>query len=196
MRALTRQEQRTVRIGAILVGVYLLIYGMMQANSYFSKRKAEYQVLVKEAQGLKQEVQVYETRTNSLKKLMDDFHLDPAKLTRPSVVAQASAAIQKAAMSGGVVVGAVRESPARPTNKELGSLQLEAMGPVPALMKFLHQATTLGFPLVIESVQLGSEARPGMPGMPGMQGPPPGGPLKLSLTILILDFDQWKEAHA
>ena len=34
----------------------------------------------------------------------------------------------------------------------------------------------------------------GMPGrMPGMPGGP-AGPLKLNLTIIILDFDQWKEA--
>ena len=110
---------------------------------------------------------------------MESFRLDPSKLNRESLMAQASAAIQTAALGGGVQLGPVRESPGRPSSKELGSIQLEAAGPVPALLKFVQQTHSLGYPLVIDTMQIGSE-----PTRPGQ--------LKLNLTILILDFDQWK----
>ena len=58
-------------------------------------------------------------------------------------------------------------------------MQLEGAGPVPAVTAFLHRLDTLGFPLIVDSVQLSPEPRPGM--------------LKLNLTIIILDFDQWKK---
>jgi hypothetical protein len=101
-------------------------------------------------------------------------------LTRASVLAQASAAIQSAALGGGVAIGPVRESPARPASSELGSIQLEAVGPAPALLKFVQQTRSLGYPLMIDSMQVGSE-----PSRPGQ--------VKLNLTILVLDFDQWKQ---
>lgn len=155
-------------------------FGGFQGAKYLGKKRAEYQKVLKEAQTLALEVQPYGDKAIALRKLMEGFNLDPATLASTTVVAQASAAIQKAAMGGGVQLGPVRESPARPGNKELGSVQLEAMGPVPALLNFLHQTEHLGFPLIIESLQIGSE-----PTRPGQ--------VKLNLTILILDFEQWKK---
>ena len=66
---------------------------------------------------------------------MEDFKMDPRKLSRPVVVAQASAAIQKAAQGLGVMIGPVRELSGRPANRELASLQLEAVGPLPSLFE-------------------------------------------------------------
>ena len=105
--------------------------------------------------------------------------MDPGKLSKASLVAEASAAIQKAARNGGVQIGPVRESPARTSATELTSMQLEGVGPVPAVMTLLHRLETVGFPLIVDSVQINPE-----PSRPGT--------LKLSLTIVILDFDQWK----
>lgn len=76
-----------------------------------------------------------------------------------------------------VQVGPVRESPARPSSKELATVQLEGTGPVPAVMGLLSRLESVGFPLIIDSVQLTPDMRPGQ--------------LKVNLTILILDFDQW-----
>lgn len=212
MRPLTQHEKRTVRFGAAALAVYLLVFTGLQGRTYFGQKRAEYLQLVHEAQTLDQEIKRYQTKCLATQKLMEAFKLDPARLSRPAVVAQASAAIQKAALGVGVMVGPVRELPARPANRELASLQLEALGPPPALLKFLHEAESLGFPLIIDSLQIGAEQnRAGSPGGPGPQGvraPPglsgPGGmpampgmppaPIKLSLTIVILDFDLWKEA--
>jgi len=180
MRTLTPREKRTVRLGAAVVAIYLVLFCGMQGWKYLAKEHSEYQKLLTEAQNLRRQVEVYQSKVLHIQKLMEGFHMDPAKLARASVVAQASAALQSAALSGGVQVGPVRESPARPSSKELGSIQLEAAGPAPALLKFVQQTRSLGYPLIIDSLQIGSEpARPGQ--------------VKLNLTIVILDFDQWKQ---
>jgi hypothetical protein len=98
-------------------------------------------------------------------------------------MADVSAAIQKAAMSGGVALGPVRESSPRPGTKELATIQLEGMGPPKALLAFLATVETLGFPLVVDSVQISADpARPGA--------------VKLNLTIVILEYEQWKNQEA
>ena len=177
MRTLTHHERRTVRFGAAAIVIYLLLFGGFQAWKYLARCRVDYQQLVSQADRLKQEVRLYDDRALAVKKLMESMRLDPANLSRTSVVAQASAAIQKAAMSGGVQVGPVRESPARPSSKELASVQLEGTGPVPAVMGLLNRLEGVGFPLIIDSVQLTPDMRPGQ--------------LKVNLTIWILDFDQW-----
>ena len=178
MRALTQREKRTVRIGGIGLAIYLILFGGLQVWTFLSNKRSEYRQLLAQARDLRHKVDLYQGKIQHTRKLMENFHMDPAKLTRESVLAQASGAIQRAAMGGGVAVGSMRESPARPSSKELGSIQFEAMGPAPALLKFIEQTHSLGYPLVIDSMQIGSDpARPG--------------PMKLSLTIIVLDFDQW-----
>jgi hypothetical protein len=194
MRQLTTREQRTLRIGGTAILIYLLLFSGFQVARFFSQTRSQYVHLLAEAQSLKEQVRVYEDRTVVIKKLMEGFQMDPSRLSRTTVVAQASAAIQRAAMSGGVMVGSVRESPGQASRKELAIMQLEAMGPVPGLLRFLHQLDSVGFPILIDSLQIGSDApRPGGP-PGGPPGSPPGlGPIKMSLVIVILDFDQWKK---
>jgi hypothetical protein len=179
-RSLTERERRTIRIAGIGIAIYLTLFGGLQAWNYINQKRSDYLTLLKQAEALKQQVRVYDDKVLVLKKMMQDFHMDPAKLSRVSVVAEASAAIQKAAMAGGVPLGPIRESPGRPSSRELASIQIEAMGQVPALMNLLQRMESLGYPLVIDSVQITADAR-----QPGM--------VKVNLTILILDFDQWKK---
>jgi len=180
MRTLTGHEKRTIRIAVVGISIYLVLFGGLRGWKYLEKKRADYQHLVKEASGLKQEVQRYETKVLLVKKLMESVQIDPAKLSRASLVGATSSAIQQAAATGGLRLGPIRESPARPSTKELASMQLEGAGPVPAVTTFLHRLDTLGYPVIVDSVQLSPE-----PTRPGM--------LKLNLTIIILDFDQWKK---
>ena len=179
MRTLTHREIRTLRFGTVAVAVYLLCFGGLQAWKFFAKQRSDYHRLVHQADDLRREVRLYEDRILFVKKLMEEFHMDPARLARVSVVADASAAIQKAALGGGVQLGPVRESPGRPSSKELASMQIEGTGPVPAVMGLLSRLERIGFPLIIDSVQLTPDQRPGQ--------------LKINLTLLILDFEQWKK---
>ena len=98
-------------------------------------------------------------------------------------MAEASAAIQKAGQGGGIQFAQIRESPGRASAKELGSMQLEGMGPLPAVMGLLHRLGSLGYPLILDSVQINPINQP-----PGM--------VKLNLTVIILDFEQWKNVEA
>ena len=183
LRPLTASEKRTIRFAAIGVGAYLVFFGGFKAWNYFSRQRSDYLRMAAEAQSLKAESKTYPDKVATVKKLMEDFHLDPVRLVKNSAVAEASAAIQKAAAGGGLKPGAVRESPGRSANKELETIQFEATGQVTAVMALLHQLPLLGFPLVIDSVQITADAtRPGQ--------------LKLALTILVLDFEQWKKAEA
>jgi hypothetical protein len=183
MRALTHREKRTIRLGAAAIGAYVLLFGGIRIAHFFENRRVDYQKLVKEARSLKQEIQLYDDKAAALKTLMESFNLDPAQLSRTTAVAEASAAIQKTAASTGIQVGAVRESPGRPSSKELGTIQMETIGPVPAITALLGRLESVGYPLIVETVQLTAE-----PTRPGQ--------IKMNLTIQVLDFEQWKKAEA
>ena len=180
MRAFTASEKRTIRFAAMGIAIYLILFGGYQVWKILARERAEYLKIAAEARQLKIESKTYPDKVAVVKKLMDDFHLDPAKLVKNSVMAEASAAIQKAAAGGGVGFGTIRESPGRTANKELGTLQFDGTGKVASVMALLHQLPTLGYPLVIDSVQITADAtRPGQ--------------LKLALTIIVLDFEKWKK---
>jgi hypothetical protein len=153
--------------------------GGSRAWKFLHGRHAEYSQLVAEAKSLREELRPYRNKAEVAGKLMEGFQMDPAKLTKNTVVADASAAIQKAAMTGGIQLGPIRESPARSAAREMASIQLDGMGQVQAIMTFLSRFDSLGYPLVLDSVQISSD-----PQKPGM--------IKLHLVVLILDFEQWK----
>ena len=154
MRTFTPREQLMVRSGGIGIGVYLVLFGGLQLWKMLEKRRTDYRLAAKEAQALKAEIAPYESRILHVKKLMEEFHMDPVKLSRVSVVGGASAAIQGAAMGGGVQLGPIRESPARTGNAEAASMQLEATGTIAAVTGLLDRIKTAGFPLIIESLQI------------------------------------------
>ena len=182
MRTLTDHEKKTVRYAGAFIGIYLVLFGGYKVWKFFEKQRTDYRQLVVEARNLKLEVKRYEGRIAVTTNLMEKFHLDPAKLTKATVVAEASAAIQKAAKDGGFQLGTVRESPARPSSKELASIQIEGSGPVQATMGLLNRLETCGYPLIIDSAQISSD-----PTKPGQS--------KLNLTIIILDFEQLKKTE-
>lgn len=181
MRELSKQEKRTIRIAAIGIGIYLFLFLGFQGWKLLEKTRAEYAQLENEAAELRTRLKPYEERALVVEKLMGEFHLDPAKLSKETVVANASAAIQKAAMGSGVGLGPVRESHGRSSTREVATIQMQANGQLPGVLSFLQRLPTLGFPLIVESAQI--TAGPGQPGM-----------LSVNLTITILDFDQWKKA--
>ena len=181
MRTLTDHEKRTVRRAAIGLAVYLVLFGGYKGWRLLENRRADYRQMVNDAQSLRVKIQTYQAKAVTVKKMMEDFHLDPAKLSRDTIVGEASSAIQKAAQANGVQVGTVRES-ARGSGDEVASMQFEGSGPVPAVTGLLNRMQMLGYPLIIDSVQITPDQRPGM--------------VKVSLTIVILDFERWKNPEA
>ncbi len=180
MRTLTDREKRTVRIATVGIAVYLVVFFGARIWGFLDKGRRDYVQLVQEARILRHQLDPYADKVIAVQKLMDQFHLDPAKLSKATVVADASAAIQKAAMTGAIQLGPVRETPARSSNKELAQIQLEGTGQTSAVLGFLSRLDSIGYPVIVDAVQMNTDnTRPGN--------------VKVTLTIVILDFEQWKK---
>jgi hypothetical protein len=183
MPNLSPSEKRTIRYAAIFLSVCLVLLGGVKVWKFFGQRRADYLQMVAEARHLKSEADLDASQAAVVKKLMEDFQLDPATLSTNTVVADASAAIQKAAMSGGVKLGSVRESAGRSSTKEMATIEFDGSGQVAAVISLLHRLPLLGFPLLVDSVQITADAmRPGQ--------------IKLTVTVIVLDFEQWKKTEA
>ncbi len=181
MRAITQRDKRTIQIAAIGLATYLVIFYGWRGSQNLETRRTQYRQLLVEAQSLKLEMLQYETRFLQKEKLKANFRIDPPKLARMSLVGEASEAIQKAAQSGGIQLGPMRESPGSAAAKELATMQMEGTGPITAITALLHRIETLGFPLVVDSIQIDPDSkRPGN--------------VKLTLHLIVLDYDQWKKA--
>jgi hypothetical protein len=178
-RQLTPKEKRTIRIAAICVSAYLALFYGPVVRSYFTARRDAYDKLVQQAGDLRGVIKPYQEKIAAITNLMARFRMDPVKLKRSSVVAEASAAIQQAAAAEGVAVGSVRETPGRPSAREAGSIQFDGTGPVASVMDLLHALDHIGFPVIIDAVQFSSDQH-----MPNL--------IKVNLTIVVLDFDAWK----
>ncbi len=178
MRPLTDREKRTIRIAAAAIVIYLgLFYGVRGWKSLESAR-LEYRELVTEARNVNQDLRDHENRILLLEKLKGTLRIDPSAYSRNTVVAETSAAIQKAAQAGNIALGPIREGPGNPASGERATMQLEATGPVDPVLTLIHQIEALGFPLIIDSVRITPEAN-----QPGS--------VKVNLQIVILDFDRW-----
>lgn len=180
---ITDRDKRVLRLASAGLAIYLLLFFGLRTWKSLENTRTTYQRQTLEAQKLKRDLQLYVDKMELVEKLKKNFRFDPMAMSKTSLVAQASSAIQKAAASGGVQLGPIRESAARPSSKELASMQMEAMGPPQAIITLIHRLETLGFPLVIDTLQLNIEAN-----KPNM--------VKINLTIVLLDFDQWKEEEA
>jgi len=179
MRTLSSSEKRTIRFGVIVLSVYFLFSFGQKGWRFIQKGRQDYRVLAGEATKVRAGLRPYKDKILLSKKMMETFHMDPAKLSRSSVVADASAAILKAATAGGVALGPIRETGSRQSGRELTSMQLDCTGPIPSVLAFLHKFESIGFPIILDSIQLTPE-----PSRPGT--------LKLHLGLVILDFEQWK----
>lgn len=180
---MTNREKRTLRRAGIGISAYLAIFLGFKGYLRMEAIRADYDRLARTAQTLRFEVEPYQTRAARLQRLMERLQLDPGRITTNTAVGQTSAAIQRAATAGGLQLGPIRESVGRSSERELGAIQFDATGQSPAVFAFLARINTLGFPIVVESVQL----------TPEPQGP---GMVKLHLTITILDYEQWKLREA
>jgi hypothetical protein len=183
MRALSTSDKRTIRYATIGISIYLALFGGFKLWKFFAHQRADYLQMVAEARQLKIQTSLDAVHAEVAKKLMTEFQLDPAKLSTNSVVADASAAIQKAATSGGVTPGPIHESPENASGKELATIDFEGSGTVAAVVSLVHRLPLLGYPLLIDSLQITSDPlRPDQ--------------IKLSVKIIVLNFENWKKTEA
>lgn len=183
MKQLTDSERRTLRLGAIALGIYLVAFFGLRWFRAAETVRREYAGLRNTATTLRAEAERYQIRADRLDRLMNRLQMEPGTIRTNSVVGEASSALQKAAQSQGLQVTSIRESLSRASERELGSIQLDAAGPPPAVLGLLARLNTLGVPVLVESVQFSSNPR----------GP---GQVKFTLTLVVLDFEQWKPREA
>jgi hypothetical protein len=179
MRSLTVSEKRTLRWAAAGLAIYLGLFYGVGGGRNLEIRRADYQQLLGQVRNISNELRPYENKILLIEKLRAQFRIQPGELSRASVVGEVSAVIQAAAQTGGVQLGPIRESPGSAAARELASMMIEGTGPVPAVLQFIHRVEALGYPLIIESIQITSA-----PGMPGQ--------VALLLQIVVLDYDRWK----
>ncbi len=179
MPALTEREKRTVRIAAIGISLYLVLFIGFRAWQKLEAGRASYQQLLERVQREQQDVRMAENKVLLFEKLTNAYHLDPRKLPKETLVAEASSALQNAARQGGFQLGPVRETAGRSNGRELSTIQFDGFGPLPAALTMIHKIQTLGYPVLIDSLQVSQD-----PTKPGM--------LKVNATVVILNFDQWR----
>lgn len=180
MASLTPRDKRILRIAGIAIALYLILFYGVRGLLALEASRARYAQLVQKVRGLGLEAQQYENKVLKLEKLKKASRIELAGLQRDSLAGDASGAIQRAAQSSGIKLGPVRESPGSSTGKELAAMQLEATGPIPGALSLLHRLDTLGFPLVVDSLQIDPDSRK-------------PGEVKLILRVVLLDIDHWRK---
>jgi hypothetical protein len=176
MTKLTQRDKRILRLAALAIGAYLVIFYGVRGLMALESGRSEYQQLKVEAQNLQTKVQRQRNKAVQLEKYKKKMDLNG--LSQATLVVQVSSAIQKAAQSEGVKLGPIREVAGNASAKELAAMQLEAVGPLPATMTLLHRLETLGFPLVVDSLQVDADSK-----QPGN--------VKLNLRVVVLDSKRW-----
>ena len=175
MKTLTDGEKRTIRLASIGLGIYLALFLSLRGWNHLQMLQRDYDQMQLAAQKLQWDLQLSEDKIKLHQQLKENFHIDFSKLSRTTLVAEASGAIQKFAMGSGIQLGPIRESPGRPAFKELAAIQLQAEGPPPMIFKLIHKLEVLGYPIIVDTAQLSVE-----PSKPGM--------VKVNLSLTILDY--------
>lgn len=182
MIRLTERDRRALRLGAVVVAAYLVLFFGWRGVRHLEQRRAAYQSLVIEAQRWQTRTHAQARKLAQVRQLEKQLHLDLRTLDKTTVVAKASAAIQRAASAGGIKLTSMHEVPGHATGRQLAAIQLEGMGPVAAVMGLLPRLQTLGYPVLVDSVQLDRQPQPGQ--------------VKFSLTLIVLDFEAWQQPEA
>lgn len=182
MATLTDRDKRTIRIGGVILVGYLVVFFGLKLWRHLEAERADYGRLVLEARLMEQQFATYDARSELLEKLRKESGVDLSKIAKASMVTKASEAIQQAAMGGGIKLGPVREAPGNSARGELAVIQLEATGQVQGILGLIHQMHTLGYPVIIDSIEMKPDSR-----QPGM--------LKLDVDLVILDLDRWRPAE-
>lgn len=176
---ISEKDKRTLRLGAIIVVAYLvLFYGLIGVKN-LKKRKKDYQQLSLKAERLKVDLLKYETEMVRLEKLKRSFNFNPGGEFKETLVSEVSATIQESANRNGIKLKFINESGARPSSAIRASMRMEGEGSMQGVIRFLDGMGRLGFPLFVESVQLENGGR-----RPGQ--------LQFNLEALILDYSAFK----
>src|SRR5688572_9429544 len=129
---ISEKDKRTIRIGGSILAIYLVFFFGFRGWKKLEKGHADYQQLARKVEREQLETRRQENDVLLFEKLSDTYKLDPRKMPKETLVAEASAAIQNAARQGGFQLASVRETQGRTVGREISTLQLDGSGPLPA----------------------------------------------------------------
>jgi hypothetical protein len=175
MRTLNDKEKRTVRLGGIVLGAYLVLFYGSRGVMVLEGMRTEVLDRFRAAELLKSEADLEETRHLHAEKLKAELRIDLAALKDETVVGEASAAVQKAVQEQGLQLGPTKETRKRSTEREMGTIQIDGQGGATAAAQFISGLGTIGYPLVVDSISFKGGQNPGQ--------------VSFSLSISVLNFN-------
>ncbi len=176
------RDKQTIRVAGIAIGIYLALFFAVKGWKTVERHQTEYRQLLSRVQLEEKEIRTYENRILLFEKYRDAFRLDPSLLPVESLVAEASSAIQTAAGDDGIILGPMRESSARNSGREIATIQFDGSGPVAGVLGLIQKLQVIGFPIIIDSLQLTPDAaKPGI--------------VKMDASIIILNFEFWRNGE-
>ncbi len=182
MRALSDREKTTIRLGAIVLGIYLVGFGGVKGWRHLEAQRAEYGELRLELARLDNDILRERTKAKKLDRLRERFRIDVGSLDSQTVVHQARDEIQALAKKNRVGLATAREVFGSAGAGELRKIQLGGTGPTLAVAGFVHALRELGVPLVVDQFHLDTQgAKPGQ--------------VRFSLDVVVLDFETWKRSR-
>ncbi|MFQ5653459.1 MAG: hypothetical protein ACE5GW_01855 [Planctomycetota bacterium] len=179
MRALTDREKRTIRITAMLLAAYLVLFYGIRLWRFLEGTRVEHARLELAAESLSLDLLRELKEERRLRELKEAWRIDLDHLREETVVSAAREAIESSANKHGVGISTSKESQGRAASGDLRVFQLEGSGKTQAVMEFLHSLRSLGYPLVVNRLAIGTK---------GMKP----GEMRLSLNVNVLNFKAWK----
>ena len=179
MRALNEREKRTIRIGAIALATYLLVFGGLKMWRWLEARRSAYGELELELSRLENERLRMETRQVRLGKLEKQFALDLVAWNPQTIVHEVRAGIDALAKKRKVALPPIRETNGLRQSGEFRKFLVKGSGTTVAVAQFVDELSGIGFPLVVNSFRLDKN------------GTKPG-QVKFDLDVAILDYGSYQ----
>ena len=177
MRELTDRERRTIRLAGVGLGIYLVLFVGVKTVSWLEGKRAARAELGRELAAARLELLVEQRKQLLLESLRAGWGLDLARMSLPTVVGDARVAIETAARACRVGLGFAKESAGRRRAHELAAFQVSGSGADAAVAKFIHRMTHLGYPFVLDNVELEAAGKPGS--------------VRFSFSVALIDYATW-----
>jgi hypothetical protein len=177
MRQLSDRERRTIRIAAIGIGAYLVIFAVVKTVGWLEGQRASRVALKRELAAVRLEGLKERRKQVRLEVLRRRWGLDLPRTAEPTVVGDARVAIEKAARACGTGLRIAAESPGRRRAHELAVFQVSGGGNDSGFVKLIHRMCHLGYPVAIDNVEVKAGRQPGT--------------VTFSFSIALVDYATW-----
>jgi hypothetical protein len=178
LNKLSDREKRTIRIAAIGLGAYLVLFIGHKTYSALESERTAYQTLQQESDAVDIRWLKEQKKRARLEALRDHWQLDVDRLALDTVVGDARVAIEKAAKTCRVGLGFARESPGRARAHVLAVFQLSGSGKTDAVAKFFDQISRTGYPVLLDTIHLKTTTK-----QPGK--------VTFSFSVSLIDYLNW-----